>query len=76
VNFCTDDDYFICNGKHTEIFPIVVGGHIISMNIPPRKEEGYYTYSLRVRDLKSRDLTVPPTLQRRQKNLPLPSYTL
>jgi hypothetical protein len=48
--------------ESTQKFPIVVGGHIISMNIPPRKEEGYYTYSFRVRDLKSRDFTVPPTL--------------
>ncbi len=34
--------------KHWERSPSVLGGHLISINIPPRKEEGYYTYSLRV----------------------------
>ncbi len=32
---------------HSEKIPSVGGGPI-SMNIPPRKEEGYYAYSLRV----------------------------
>jgi hypothetical protein len=33
---------------HLEKFPSVFGGHLISMTIPPRKEEPSYNYSLRV----------------------------
>jgi hypothetical protein len=48
--------------KHCEKSPSVIGGHLISINIPLRKEEGYYSYSLRVRclliDVKSLPLTL------------------
>jgi hypothetical protein len=36
-----------CFDTHSKKFPSVGEGPI-SMNIPPRKEEGYYAYSLRV----------------------------
>jgi hypothetical protein len=29
--------------KHSENLPHVFGRHLTSMNIPPRKEDGYYT---------------------------------
>jgi hypothetical protein len=39
--------------KYWEKFPSVFGGHFISMNIPPRKGERHYAYSLGSRqDLK------------------------
>jgi hypothetical protein len=34
--------------KHSKKFPRVFGAYLISMNIPPTKEEGSYTYPLRV----------------------------
>jgi hypothetical protein len=34
--------------KQLEKIPSVFGGHLISMNITPRKEDGYCTCSLRV----------------------------
>jgi hypothetical protein len=34
--------------KHSKKFPCIFGAYLISMNIPPTKEEGSYTYSLRV----------------------------
>lgn len=64
-----------CFYTHSEKFPSVGGGPI-SMNIPPRKEEGYYAYSLRVEGvLLEWDLmpTRPcPLLGSRQKICPLP----
>jgi hypothetical protein len=47
------DDLFKCwrtskSIKHLEKISQVYGGkHLIFMNIPPIKEEGYYAYSLR-----------------------------
>jgi hypothetical protein len=34
--------------KHSKKFPLILGGYLISTNIPPTKEEGSYTYPLRV----------------------------
>ncbi len=34
--------------KHSKKFPCIFGAYLISMNIPPTKEEGSYTYPLRL----------------------------
>jgi hypothetical protein len=37
--------------KHLEKFCSVCGGHLISINLPPRNWEGYYAYLVGVRTL-------------------------
>jgi hypothetical protein len=37
--------------RSLEFSSVYGGGHLISMNIPPRKEEGYNTYSLTMRGI-------------------------
>jgi len=59
--------------KHSKKFPCVFGGWIIFVNTPPRKEEGYCIYFLRVRDLtqnRSYAYKALPLSRSRRKNPP------
>jgi hypothetical protein len=42
-------EFNFTNGKHLEKRCSVFGGHLISINFPPRKWEEYYAYSSIVR---------------------------
>jgi hypothetical protein len=60
-----------------EKIPSVFGGHLISMNITPSKEDGYWTYSLRVggilHQVKGRSL---PLLRLDVRTLPLLGFVI
>ncbi len=63
--------------KQLEKIPSVFGGHLISMNITPRKEDGYCIYSLRVggilHQVKGRSL---PLLRLDVRTLPLLGFVI
>jgi hypothetical protein len=59
--------------KHSEKICSVCGGHLISINLPPRNWEGYYTYSSRMGGKLCLliGVTTLPLLRSRHKNRPI-----